>query len=543
MCMALGLKAQSRMPDFVVDPALMVLDRDGMTRSIPDFPWVWSRVARFPHMGNPRVPVILIEYADYPLTYRQTSDWNLWLNSTETQHDNMQKSYSSVAEYFDYCSFGQFRPVFDVYGPYNLKDYFGKDISGNDSIAAFRTQYGYNKESKLVEVALKVADKDIDFKKYCTVASERCDLVFVIAAGEGHNYTNSNKDIHPKSGVNNFSGLYDCVQIRNWGISNELVIKDGQKLQAGIGVFCHEMSHGMGLPDLYPNVNKSDYNNDEPEEWDIMDDGENCLIGFWPHPYNAWERDVMGWIDPDTLRESRSITLYPLADARGTACKFVNPHNANEWWMIENIPAGVTIDETGQTVREYWYNWAMNKCDGRNGLLIMHMDNNDSGNGYGYLTLNAKGAPNDPSSAKGGHPHCTVLPADSLLVSTFNFGLKTTMPDGTKVDTTWDLYDSSVKGDLYPGASNVTSLWKFRNYYGNKDADSKVVDLTDEGYAIRNITLNEDGSVTFDFYYGDAPTALQEVTTVDRNNVVSSADVYHVTPNLIIVKGQLRWLR
>lgn len=525
LVMPLGALAQSRMPDFIVDPSLMVAD-SAATRSVPNYYWKWASTERFPHVGNPHIPVILIEYPDYLLTYNQRSDWDEWLNGSATQYDNVYQSYSSVAEYFDYCSGGKFRPVFDIYGPYTLDDP--------------RTKYGYNKELDLMNAALKVADGDIDFSQYATVNPEICDLVYVIAAGEGSHITKNNSDINPMCGVNTLGGEYDGIKIRNWGVSNELLILYGEKMQTGIGVFCHELSHGMGLPDLYPYVTKNDYNNDEPEAWDLMDDGENSLYGFWPHPYNAWERDVMGWIEPDTLSQSRTVTLYPLADERGKACKFVNPYNDKEWWMIENIPAGETIDPQGVAVREGWYRWAQEYAGGRNGLLIMHMDNNENSRGIPYLSLAADPNPNDASSSLGGQPRCTVLPADSLLISGLNPDyFPTTLPDGTQVPTTWAMYDESFKGDLYPGRSEVTSLWKFRNYYGTPDASGKVKDLTDEGFAIRNITLNEDGSVTFDFCYGDAPTAIQEIK--DHKSLMQD-DIYYITPNLIVRNGKLLWL-
>jgi immune inhibitor A len=41
----------------------------------------------------------------------------------------------------------------------------------------------------------------------------------------------------------------------------------------GIGLFCHEFSHTLGLPDLYaPSGNLSP--NVAMEEWDLMDGGE-----------------------------------------------------------------------------------------------------------------------------------------------------------------------------------------------------------------------------------------------------------------------------
>ena len=101
LVMSLGALAQSRMPDFIVDPSLMVAD-SATTRSVPNYYWKWGSMERFPHVGNPHIPVILIEYSDYLLTYNRQSDWEEWLNGSATQYDNVNQSYSSVAEYFNY---------------------------------------------------------------------------------------------------------------------------------------------------------------------------------------------------------------------------------------------------------------------------------------------------------------------------------------------------------------------------------------------------------------------------------------------------------
>lgn len=86
---------------------------------------------------------------------------------------------------------------------------------------------------------------------------------------------------------------HDGKRIPIVGLSNELAItaqnNQGTALRAGIGVLCHEMSHGLGLPDLYYTLSLTpkdehgyaDYNNCGPEDWDLMDGGENIFNGFY----------------------------------------------------------------------------------------------------------------------------------------------------------------------------------------------------------------------------------------------------------------------
>ena len=67
----------------------------------------------------------------------------------------------------------------------------------------------------------------------------------------------------------------------------------------------------MGLPDFYPTVNpqwttdnkKRDfdaYDNQDMEDWDVMDNGIYMYDGYSPTAYTAWEREKMGWITIET---------------------------------------------------------------------------------------------------------------------------------------------------------------------------------------------------------------------------------------------------
>ena len=94
---------------------------------------------------------------------------------------------------------------------------------------------------------------------------------------------------------------------------------------AGIGTFCHEFSHCLGLPDFYDTSGRS-YANFGMDYWDLMDYGCYNLDGYVPIGYNAYERDFMGWRKLQTLTERGHYSLKALT-AGGTGYKVVN--NAN----------------------------------------------------------------------------------------------------------------------------------------------------------------------------------------------------------------------
>lgn len=428
----------------------------------------------FPHQGQPRVCVVLLEFPDKPFTYSK-EEIDEWLNGEQTQFESGVQSYCSVAGYFDFCSQGQFRPVFDVYGPYTAPE---------ETI-----YYGYNQGSgtslrRIVSDAVAAADADIDFAQYdCYNDDESADLVYVIFSGEGAN-NSGNKDMPwAMAGMTFIDQTYDGVSIRRCGISGEIVVGSGTTYQAGIGVICHEMSHTLGLPDLYDTVgNMPDWDNNGPEAWDLMDDGENLVNGFWPMPYVAWERDAFGWIELDELTEPQEVTLYPLNDSegRGRACRITNPANPNEYYTLEVIP------ETGH------YGWIIRYKTPQGGLLLTHVNYNEGA----FSTLR----PNNTY----GHPNLTIVPADGLLLSSASIG-QDRVVDGETVTVDRTIYRTNLGGDPYPGNKNVTSVQAYHNYTsltGNtdeaSDSDAEVVDMVTQ-FPITDIRENEDGSVSFRF--------------------------------------------
>ena len=48
----------------------------------------------------------------------------------------------------------------------------------------------------------------------------------------------------------------------------------------GIGLFCHEFSHTMGLPDFYPLTAEAQIDNQGMEYWDLMDGGEYTIMAI-----------------------------------------------------------------------------------------------------------------------------------------------------------------------------------------------------------------------------------------------------------------------
>lgn len=211
-------------------------------------------------------------------------------------------NYGSVREYFKHCSLGKFVPQFDVVGPVTLSQhfaYYGKNRSEDD--------IDIHCDQMLGE-ACSLVDDQVDFSQYDADGDGCVDLVYVIYAGYSESISGNSDDcLWPKSGATLFyrydqngnpAGNLECdgMSFSRYGINNELNgtpkdTQDGKYLLNGIGLFCHEFSHTMGLPDHYPVSGSSTYaDNQSPEYWDLMDAGEYTQDGYCPTPYTPWER-------------------------------------------------------------------------------------------------------------------------------------------------------------------------------------------------------------------------------------------------------------
>lgn len=448
-----------------------------------------SGVKYFPHSGSPKALVILVEFSDTLFQSGEKAK-NVFEHFLKGKaEDNLPDGYEaytgsyknknnlrnkgSVSDYFYDMSKGTYTPQFDVVGPYKLNQpslYYGK--GENDNTYA------------LVSDACKAADKDVDFSRYDADGDGMVDLVYIIYAGYPASMSGNPNDIWPKSGTGDF-GTYDGKKVSRFGIHAELNfgLELNQKngfLLSGIGLFCHEFSHTLGLPDLYPTVDASKVDNQNPEMWDLMDGGEYTYNGgYCPTPYSPWEMDVMGWTSPVELGdEAKQVKLNSYYKER-TAYK-INGEN-DEYLLIQNIQKGG------------WWNGIANVYS--TGMLIWRID-------YGTKDVNLFDNPNNTY----GKPKVMIVPADGYVISDYNHG------DGKQ--WTDAEYKASLKADPFPGANNVTELLSVKL---NKSTLKKP---------FYNIKETDDRVITFD-YLKDYATGIDQTLAdkeTEKNQSIFSLD-------------------
>ena len=261
---------------------------------------------RAPHQAE-RGLVILVEFSDVSFS-KTRQNFDDLLNK---EGYNYNGATGSARDYFRDASNGQYVPEFDVYGPYRLDSvmsYYGQnDRSGLDM----------HPDQMVVDAVAKLAADslvDINFADYDTDNDGYMDNLFVYYAGYGENEGAPENSVWPHAWEvyeEYVKGqlVYDGKQIKGYACTSELQGTSGV-LMCGIGTFCHEFGHVLGLPDFYV----TDYSSQHKTlgDWDIMDAGAYLNGGNTPPTYSAHERFYLGWLTPEILNETGDFELEEL---------------------------------------------------------------------------------------------------------------------------------------------------------------------------------------------------------------------------------------
>lgn len=382
--------------------------------------------------GSPCVPVILVQFSDLKFTsgladgetcesteqFEAVNEFfDLFCNGQAdgTEYTTLCGSMGSITEYFRDQSDGQFTPKFKVIGPVTLSnshDYYGKNSGSSKDV---------NINAFYKESIQKAQELESDWAQFDNDGNGKADMAFFIFAGEGENSGAGAECIWPKEQPN--GGTIGGVEYGCYACCNETY----KGKPDGIGVFVHELSHALGLPDLY-DYNYVAYGLDY---WDIMDSGCYNQDGKTPCGYSAYEKDFMGWQNLVTLDPTvpQHLVLQP-GHQWGEAYKIVNPNNANEYYIIENRQSQLWDTYIGKgTERTKMH-----------GLLITHIDYAQSS--WTSNRLNSTRT----------RQRCSIIPADGDLFSYMN------VRTGTNISVT-ELYNEfylSVTCDAFPGRTGIT---------------------------------------------------------------------------------------
>ena len=444
-------------------------------------------------IGAPTIPVIMVEFPDRKFMEITTKDKvSRMLN--EPGYDDEEYCKGSVKDYFTSQSNGMFVPSYDVVAKVQVsKPYaeYGKNAS-NGSI-------DLNVKKLIKEAIDSACVAGVDFKKYAKDAG-RVPLVSIYYAGPGEHssFEKGCEDyIWAHFSETAFTTL-DGVGINSYFVGNEMlqsykpdangnpVVKDAKF--DGIGIFCHEFGHALGLPDFYQTRGSEKI--ETPDFWSVMDYGQYFFDGYAPIGYSAFERSSLGWIDIQELKEPQYAELYAFGqeDKGPTAYCIKNDANEKEYYILENRQPGT------------WYPALMGQ-----GMLITHVDFDASL--WSYNAVN-----NDKD-----HQRYEVIPADNV---------KSGYEDSSRKRPVWDYF----KADLFPGLKHVDA------FTDTTTPASKVFTGTSLNKPLYNIK-EYNGVVSFSFKdknitgiqsVGQAPlTGEQEIYTLTGRKLLEGSVLVH----------------
>lgn len=430
-------------------------------------------------IGKPVLPVVMVNFADRK--FREDHDAKkISRFFNESGYKDEAGSKGSVRDYFLAQSDSLFAPQFEVVAQVTLPNgyaYYGKD-----------SQSGTTDPNSItfVKDVLAEAEKQVDFSKYCLEGTSKVPMVALMFAGPGQqsSFEDGNSDyLWAKFQQSSFSVNNKTVTIGSYFMGNELLQQYGSSPNDikgaeldGVGLFCHEFGHALGLPDFY-NTSKSSGSFTTMGYWDIMDYGQYFYDGYRPVEYTAYERSYMGWLPVEELTDvAQFVRVLPLDGSvknREGARAYVvrNPENKKEYYIFSAPHSNK------------WHASMMGE-----GLFVLHVD---------YERANWNG---NSVNTKADRQRMTYVPADNVKEGSGS-GL------GLKIS---ELF-KRISADLFPLQNDTININSLTD-------DTTPATILNTGSTkklsrpIYNIERHEDGSVTFS-YLDATLTGINQVLT------------------------------
>lgn len=445
--------------------------------------------------GSKKALVILAAFSDKSFSKGDDAIVKFYDEVLNQDGYSQNGAAGSVHDYFKDMSRGEFDLTFDIVGPVKVSKsatYYGGPspiMGGADHIGEFITE------------AIKKADEkcDIDWKKYDWDDDGEVEQVFVLYAGYGQATGGPTGTIWPNAwtldeALQNSDGnggfSIDGVFINQYACSNELYLDSGT-VPMGLGVFCHEFSHCMGLPDMYD----TNYGSTPTMgDWDLLAGGSYNGpqgIGWCPAGWTSYERAYAGWLELTELKAGDIIKgMTSLEEADGKAYVIYNDNHKDEYYLLENHK-GMGWD----------------KYTPENGLLIIHVDYDKDL--FDNNIVNSKGefTPAEGYDRYFTNDHPRMAPFSrvrSIQNDTYFYTYPMDAPRGV-VDSLTDT--SKPAAELYNALADGSKLM---------------------GKPVYNIEKDDDGNISFTFMTKEKETdAIQDIAMAE--DAAGDDTVYDIT--------------
>lgn len=305
-----------------------------------------------------RILVIPAAFPDLPFSVQNPQAHFSSMMNTPGYSDN--GGTGSASDYFK-DNLPHLNLTFDVTEPVTLSksySYYGRNDASTPSVITYDVGI-----RDMVNEACSLADNNVDFSQYDNDRDGTVDYVFIFFAGHNEAESGDENTIWPQTYNTGADGAkIDGVRIGMFSCSSELAGNGlgNEAVPAGIGTFCHEFSHFLGLKDLYD----TDHGNGGMSKclWgtlSVMDAGNYNNYGRTPPYYCAIDRELTGSLNCLETETGMTVSLEAIGN-NGTAIK-IPTSTKGEYYLVENR------QETG------WDAYI-----GGSGMIIYHIDKSDN---------------------------------------------------------------------------------------------------------------------------------------------------------------------
>ena len=431
------------------------------------------------YTGSKKGLVLLVCFDDLDFTIEDPKG-TITAMLNQEGYSNSLGARGSVHDYFNHMSNGTFDLTFDIVGPYKApksSTYYGENV-----------EKGRDKHSRVVELlkfALESADEEVNYRDYDWDGDGEVDQVYMLYAGLGEASGGEDWTIWPHEsqiGTYPFSYRLDGIILNTYACGEELYF-NGQL--SGLGTFCHEFSHCLGLPDFYDSATSEKHG---MGSFDVMCDGCYNNNGWLPAAYTAYERNFCGWLEYKELTEPCKVSKMLPLESGGDAYIIRNPAFSDEYYILEQRNKNVRWD----------------RGLGGRGMLIYHVNYLKSR--WTNNTVNATGYDNQCM---------VVVPADNSLS-----------------------YNDQAE-DLFPYTSTLP-IKTYNEFSDNTSPADILYNKNTDGTKLLHIKLsnikytNSSKSVSFTFNDGTTEYGVDGIDNINSgNNRQVKAGVYTTNGTLV----------
>lgn len=288
---------------------------------------VTGLITNYPTIGSPNAMILLVQFED--VKFSVDNPHQAFEDLINQENYSANGGTGSAKDYYVQNSNGLFTPNFEVYGPITVpkgEAYYGASTVNTYDIMAW--QMVADAVQKLHE-----EQPDLDWSRFDNDGDGYVDSIFVFYAGYGQNEGAPEWTIWPHSYNLSYAGIdieYNGVKIDNYACTNELRGTEGVNM-AGIGTFCHEYGHVLGLPDIYSTTSSS--SSYTPGSFEVMDRGSYNNDGRTPPQMSSYDKFSLGWLNPRILTAAEDISLKPLEEGEAL---LIQTEKNEEYFMLEN---------------------------------------------------------------------------------------------------------------------------------------------------------------------------------------------------------------